>query len=564
MRIDLTAARRLKRRLGVLLLATLPFATLAAAAPPDSGAILQQIQPVIPPAPSSTDTGLTIPQENGAALPAGAPLLVKTLRITGNEKIGTAILHALVADAEGKSLTLRDLEKLADRITDYYQTHGYPLARAIVPAQTIHDGVVQIEIIEARYGEIKLDNHSRVNDPLLQATLAPLRSGQAIAGTELDQALLLLSDIPGVAVNATLQPGDAVGTSDLVVAATSGEAVTGNVALDNYGNRYTGDARLGGTVNFIDPLRHGDELSLTGLSSGSDMNYARLGYDAVLNGMGTVLGSAYSALDYKLGDTLRALDGHGTATVASLWAKDPLLRSRDFNLYAQVGFDRTELRDNIGASDISTYRHLDTWTPTVTGDARDGFLGGGIDTWSIGWTFGRLGFDNSQAQVADAGSARTEGRFSKWNVSLDRVQLLNATTTLYLAFSGQVAHDNLDSAEKMNIGGPYTVRAYEMGAISADTGYLGTIEVRHDLALSANAQWQTVVFLDSAHMTINQSPWVAGNNGATLSGVGAGVNWTGPHRWHARVYVATPIGPAPALVGATSSTHVWAEIGKSL
>src|ERR1700733_9940740 len=204
-----TAPRRAKPLLGVLLLATLPLATPAAAAPPDSGAILQQIQPVMPPAPSATDTGLTIQQENGAALPGGTSFPLKNLQITGNEKIGTAILHALVADAEGKNLTLRELEKLADRITDYYQTHGYPLARAIIPAQTIHDGVVQIEIIEARYGEIKLDNHSRVNDPFLQATLAPLQSGQAIAGIALDKTFLLLSAIPGVAVNATLQPREA-------------------------------------------------------------------------------------------------------------------------------------------------------------------------------------------------------------------------------------------------------------------------------------------------------------------------------------------------------------------
>jgi hemolysin activation/secretion protein len=134
---------------------------------------------------------------------------------------------------------------------------------------------------------------------------------------------------------------------------------------------------------------------------------------------------------------------------------------------------------------------------------------------------------------------------------------------LYLAFSGQWADGNLDSAEKMNIGGPYTVRAYEMGAISADTGHLETIEFRHDLFLTPNSQWQAVGFIDSAHVTINRTTWVSGVNSATLSGVGAGLDWTGPHQWHARVYVATPIGPTPVLVGSTTSTRVWAEVGKS-
>jgi hemolysin activation/secretion protein len=230
-----------------LLLTGSQFIAHAVAAAPDSGGILQQIQSLLPPPVSTTSTGLSIDRENTATLPASAPFLVKTLRISGNEKISTAILHALVAEAEGKTLTLSDLERFTDRITDYYQVHGYPLARAIIPAQSIHDAVVEIEIIEARYAQIKLDNHSRLNDPLLQG-------------------LLLLSDIPGIVVNATLQPGEAVGTSDLLVATTPGPAVTATVALDNYGNRYTGSAGIGGSVNLIDPRHHGDVLSVSALS----------------------------------------------------------------------------------------------------------------------------------------------------------------------------------------------------------------------------------------------------------------------------------------------------------
>jgi hemolysin activation/secretion protein len=555
-------------RAGQLLPATLllmgsSLAAHAASPAPDAGSLLNQIQPVLPPAPSTNGTGLNIERGNNAATPASAPFLVKTLVISGNEKIPAATLHALVADAEGKTLTLADLERLTDRITDYYQSHGYPLARAIIPAQSIHDGEVHIQVIEARYGKVELRNQSRVADPLLQATLAPLQSGQVIAGSPLDHSLLLLSDIPGVAVSATLQPGDTVGSSDLLVATNAGPAVTGTVAADNYGNHYTGSARIGGTVNFIDPLHHGDTLSVSGLSSGTDMNYGRVDYQALLNGAGTSLGGAYSALTYRLGDTLGRLDSHGTAGVASLWTKQPLVRSRDFNLYGQLQFDHLELHDDIGASAIRTDRHLDNGTLNLLGDARDEFLGGGIDTWNLGFTGGHLGFEDASAQLADAHSARTAGEFSKWNVSFARLQHVSASDTVYLALSGQKAQGNLDTAEKMTLGGPYTVRAYEMGALSGDTGFLATLELRHDLFAAAGSQWQAIAFIDSAHITVNQTTWVPGSNNATLSGTGAGLDWTGPYRWHARISVATPIGPTPQLVGSTTSTRVWGEIGKS-
>jgi hemolysin activation/secretion protein len=134
---------------------------------PGAGSILQQTQPVMPPAPSATGTGLAIEQPEGGTLPPSAPFLVKAIQLSGNAAFDTPTLHALIAEAEGKSLTLPQLGRVAARITDYYHSHGYPLGRAIIPAQTIKDGRVRIVIIEARYGQIALDNRSRVVDPLL-------------------------------------------------------------------------------------------------------------------------------------------------------------------------------------------------------------------------------------------------------------------------------------------------------------------------------------------------------------------------------------------------------------
>lgn len=449
MRFD--TKRVMKPLLAALLVAFPALAAAQTAQPvaPGAGAILQQIQPATPPSPSPSGTGLTIERGDGAKLPPGAPFLVKTLQITGNTLFDTPTLHALVADAEGKSLTLSQLGELAARITGYYQSRGYPLARAIIPAQTIAAGIVRIEVIEARYGQISLDNRSRVNNSLLQATLSPLQSGQVIGQTGLDRTLLLLSDIPGVLVAATLKPGQAVGTSDLLVNTTPGPAVTGNVVLDNYGNRYTGRARIGGTVNVINPLQHGDVLSVTGLSSGSGLNYGRITYESLLNGQGTRIGGSYAALRYELGEPLAALKANGSARVGSLWAKHPLVRSRDANLYGQIQYDGKQLKDRIDTSGIRTDRHLDNWTLSLAGDA---LLLGGINSWNLGWTSGRVGFDDSAAQMADAATARTQGGFSKLNANLARLQSLSPKNALYLAFSGQWANTNLDSAEKMSAG----------------------------------------------------------------------------------------------------------------
>ncbi len=567
MRLDSKQPSTIKLILAASLVSFFPLAAQAAGpGVPDAGSILQQIKPVTPNAPSSTGTGLTIEREaGGGKLPSGVPFEVKSIVISGNTLFDTPTLHALVADAEGTSLTLPELGDVAVRITDYYHSHGYPLARAFIPAQTIQSGIVRMEVMEARYGKIKLDNHSRVNDPLLQDTLSPLQSGEAIGQIRLDHALLLLSDIPGVAVSATLRPGEVAGTSDLLVEAAPGPVVSGNAVLDDYGNRYTGRERAGITLNFNNPLHHGDYFILSGLTTGKGLGYGRIAYESVLNGRGTRMGGSYSGLHYTLGDTLAPLDGHGTAQVGSVWVKHPLVRRQGVNLYGQIQYDQMQLRDDIDLSSppTQTDRHLKNWTASLAGDARDELPSGAITTWNVGWTSGHVGFDNDTAQQADAVTTKTQGNFSKLNVNLSRLQSLGSKNALYFTLSGQGAHANLDPSQKVIVGGPYSVRAYDMGAISGDTGYLLSAEFRHDLGHAwQEREWQVVLFADNAQVTVNKNPWIAGTNSARLSGAGVGLNWIGQNMWSAKAYIAKPLGSTPVLVANTASVRAWAEISK--
>ena len=549
-------------------LALSPWSLANAEVAPDAGSILQQMQEVAPAQPSSDDTGLKLETPAAAKLPMTEAFEVKVIELSGNHAFATEVLQALVANAIGTKISLPELDALATRITDYYHSHGYPFARAYIPAQTIASGTVRIEILEAHYGTINLDNHSQVKDSLLQATLAPLQPGQVITESKMDKALLLLSDIPGVHSLATLKPGAEVGSSDLDIKVNATPRVSGNLSTDGYGNRYTGRVRGGGAVEVNNALHIGDVLSLSGMTAGDNMNYGRLSYEALLNGQGTRLGASYFYLNYALGDTLQSLNAYGTAQIASAWAKHPLLRSRNLNFFGQVQYDHLQLNDSIAVGDIKNYRHIDGGTATISGDARDKLLMGATNTWNVAWTGGNVDFDDSAAQAADAAAKNSQGLFSKVNLNLTRLQNLTEKDGIYASFTGQWAQDNLDSSKKMIIGGPYTVRAYDMGALSADSGYLGTVELRHLLAEGRLGLWQVVGFVDSAQVTINQTSWVAGTNKATLSGAGGGINWLAPKtNWliptqlHARAYVATPIGTTPALIGTTNSTRAWLEFG---
>lgn len=525
---------------------------------------MQSVQPPNLAHPSTSETGLSLENRASAPLPPSAPFMVASIRITGNTAFSAELLHDLVKDAEGQELTLEQVGDLAERITDYYRSHNHPLARAIIPAQTIQSGMVTIQVIEARYGQLVIDNKGRASDALLRATLSPLQPNDLITQDKLDRSLLLLSDIPGISVEASVQAGQVVGSSDLVLSISPLPMVTGSVFVDNSGSRYTGENRLGASVNITNPLQHGDALSATVLSSGKGMRYGQLSYETLLNGSGSRMGGSGSTLRYVLGDSLAAIGGHGTASVASLWLKQPVVRSQAQNVYAQLQVDGLWLDDRVDTANTQKNRKLLSTTFSLNGDLRE-LVPQGLTSWKAAAGAGRVSFLNAAAQLADSDSAQTRGNFVKFNAWANHLQALTNKDTLYLALSGQTANTNLDQSQKMTVGGPNAVRAYDTSAVSGDNGALLTVELRHLLdgpALGTDARWQVMAFFDSARLTINKSPWVSGINQARLSGGGIGLVWLGTKQYTAQFTLAQRTGTGPALITNSSKVRAWALLSK--
>ena len=530
--------------------------------PPNSGQILQEM-PAPNTQPPSSNLGLSIQRPLSNSSSASTETFpVRSIEITGNTLLPTDALHALVASGEGKNLSLNDLDALADRITQAYHAHGYPLDRAYVPAQTLRDGIVRIAVLEARYGNVTLQNQSAVSNHPLNATLGSLQSGQPVSEFALERSLLLLSDIPGAAVNSVLRPGDAPGSSDLVVDVTSMPRYTGTVSLDDFGNRYTDRVRLSGTFDVNGLFHQGDLLDFTGLTSGSDMNYGRLGYRYLLNGQGTTLGAAVSGLNYSLGNGLSDLDAHGTAQVQSINLSQPFIRNTAFNLYGQLEFDHKQLRDDIDVASIETDRHINAWTATLAGDQRDTT---GVTNFNVSTTYGHLGFDNEFADFIDEIGPRTQGSYTKYDFSVSRLQQLNPTNAFYLGFSGQWANENLDTSEQFYLGGPNTVRGYDVGVLAGAQGNLATIEFRHDLTIPVlPGPWQLALFVDSGHIQEYKTTFAPGPNSGRVNSSGIGMHWSAPDNWVVSISVATPIGSTPDLIGpdVNTSTRGWVQVQK--
>lgn len=532
------------------------FAQVRVTPLPDSGQLLQQVpQPsTLPP---SSNLGLTIEQQKPGLADNTTTFPVRTIEITGNTELPTEMLHALVASSEGKNLTLNDVNELADRISDAYHKKGFPLATAYVPAQTIKDGVVRIDVAEARYGAVTLNNQSSVSERILNATLAALQSGQPITDFTLERTLLLLSDIPGAIASSTLKPGQEVGTSDLLVDIAAQPRYTGEVGMDNATNKYTGALRGDANFNVNGLFHQGDLLDLNALTSGHGMNYGRIGYQYLLNGQGTTLGASISGLDYHLGDDLSDLGAHGTATVMSAVLSHPLIRNTMGNLYGQIEFDHRKLNDYIDVIGLENDRHTNSGTASLAGDEIDST---GVVNMRVAVTYGILSANNPQTDYIDNLGAQTAGHYAKFALSLSRLQQITQADAFYFGFSGQTASKNLDTSEQFYLGGPDSVRGYDVGILSGSQGYLATVELRHDMTFQKlPGLWEFAGFVDSGWVQQFKDTFVPGPNTGQLNSAGARLQWNGPYSLMINVSVAVPFGRTPELLAANANTsaHFW-------
>jgi hemolysin activation/secretion protein len=530
----------------------------SAAEPPNAGSILQGMRPPsqLPAKPSSG-----LPEEPvRPATPAASAARVKVtgFRITGARAFPQAELRTLLADSEGKELNLAQLQELALRITRYYRERGYLLARAYLPAQEIRNGVVEIAVLEGRLGKLEVENKSLVSDATVRRGLEGVRVGTALEAGPLERRLLLLNDLPGVEVRSTLRPGASVGTTDLDIELLGTRRVTGYATLDDFGNRFTGDARLGAGLNVNSPGGIGDSLSLSGVA-GEDIDYGRAAYQLPAGAQGLRLGLAASSLTYKLGKDFAPLRAHGTAEIDSVYALYPWVRSRVTNVSLQLAYDSKRLDDREDAVATASDKRIGVWTVGASGDLADGVGGGGLWNWSAAYSGGSLHLD-STSQALDAGGLHTQGGYRKTTVQLARNQHLADRLSVYVHLSGQAADKNVDASEKMTLGGPYGVRAYPEGEAPCDDALLANVELRYALG----GGWQLDGFLDAAEGRVSHAPLPgSSDNHRSLSGAGFGLNWGRAADFFLQSFLAWRTGPAP-VSDVDRSPRLWVQLVKYL
>ena len=439
------------------------------------GSVLDTVpsrKPVLPPTPAE----IIFPASRPDAVhdPSAPRFTVNAFTFVGNTVYTQQQLKRVTERFIDLQLNLYDLNRAADSVTRLYRESGFPISRAIIPAQKVEDGTVRIEVIEGRISGISIVGNDRYPNELIAARTGNLPKNELITVERLERSLLLLNDLPGLSARATLAPGTEYGTTDMIIR-TEEKSVSGTISLDNHGRRETGETRLDAGFDINNPFRIGDQLSVRMIRTQHDLlTFGRVGYSVPIAGNGMRLGATYSQVNYDIGGDFAALGIAGEVTNTELMLTYPHVRSRSRNLVFGAGVRSTHSTQHTLGIQTSDNR-IDLLSLTALGS----------------WVHDDSATTNTTLVFSSNGKSnpgtRQDAQSAKLDIDINHLRAASKNWDLYLRSNWVFSGATLADTEKFSLGGPGSVRGYRSSELRGDSGWVATAELRRQFVLANTA-----------------------------------------------------------------------------
>ena len=432
----------------------------------------------------SVGAPIEIPSSPEQTAPAGAEAHKFTLTAVsfdGNTKLSSEQLSAIAAPYIGKEISLAQVYELASKVTAAYRAEGYILARAIVPTQTIEDGVLHIKIVEGFIDKVTIEGDAGGAKRLLEEHGRRIAAIHPLTAKVLERELLLAQDISGLDLRSVLTPSKTTpGAADLTLLVKT-DPFSGYVGADNLGSKYLGPYEVTGAVFGNDILGLAGQLGVTAVVTPGrlEMGYGALTYDVPLTASGL---RSYTLLSYtrtEPGYTLSSLETRGKALTFQTQLSYPVVRSRDFNLVAGGVFTSRDSKSEDSLVKPLYNDHIRSLGLKVQGNALDTM--GGYSTFQATFTRGLHIFGATTSSDLNKSRSNADGEFNRLNIDVSHIQPVIPDVSVLVGAAAQTSFGrSLLSSEQFGLGGTYYGRGYDSSELTGDRGLAGKAELRWD------------------------------------------------------------------------------------
>lgn len=413
------------------------------------------------------------------------------------------------------------LAQMAAAITARYRRTGYLLSYAMVPQQNVEAGMIRLSVIEGRVGTVQVQGTKGAQAAALEALAAPLVNGGPLRSAELERAIGLIRDFPGLTVtDIALMRSDMAGGLYTLKITVVPNRIRAFSYADNRGTGSVGHSRVYNSFSISSLAIPGDELrvDLFAMPGGhSHYLYGQVSAAVPLGTSGMRFQLSASRGDQYLREDER-FDGQSDNVSAQL--SYPFLRSRALTMVGKMSL--TDWR-SIGTQDkIRGLRDRLRVARLGVEFAKEGKtqLQGELSL-SRGLGFGGM------TRVGDPVASRLDasGKFTKAAVTLQATRQLTQHFTLRAIAMGQYSDRPLLSAEEFSLGGNRLGRSYRFNEHTGDRGAGAGIEIGYRLGKPNQAGAEVFGFVDHG-VAVNMKSALSTRHTRSLSSAGLGARFS--------------------------------------
>lgn len=225
--------------------------------------------------PEKSDAGVRvdIPESAGLQAPAGSEGLKVTLGnvvVEGGFPEVTTESNAILGRLRGQTVALAQIYDAASQIEAAHARAGFVLARVVIPPQDIQDGgTLRIVVIDGFIESVDVSGVPARVRPVVARRLTGLDGRKHVCLSDIEQAILLANDVPGLALRSTLMRGSQPGGTKLVVEGRH-QLVSGSVGADNSLAKSLGTWSVNGQASLNSAFGLGEQI-YGFVSSGDDV-----------------------------------------------------------------------------------------------------------------------------------------------------------------------------------------------------------------------------------------------------------------------------------------------------
>lgn len=458
---------------------------------------------------------------------------INRFEVIGNTLLPAAEIDRLVAPHTGKNKDFADIQRALEALEQAYRERGYGVAQVLLPEQDITRGVVQFRVLQPRVGRVLIEGNTHFNAENIRHSLPSVREGETPNSKEIARNLQMTAEHSVKQTNVLLRSGASEDKVDVNIKVTDDKPWRAFFTLDNSGTGDTGYFRTGVGFQHSNLFNRDHALTATYITSPDHIDDV------------TILGLGYRIPYYHLNSTLELIAGYsdvnsgvvqglfnvsGSGTIAGARWNYFLPKWGETEHKVGLGLDYRAFKNEVVLAsgqqlvpDITIHPASLTYSALRRMTAAEWSYHAGAVANIPGGSDGQS--DDFQRARAGASSNYTLLRYGT-----NYTRQFRNEWQMRFALHGQYTRDLLVSGEQFGVGGPDSVRGYQMREIASDRGYSGqaelyTPDVARKVALTEDHKLRLLAFYDWG--TIRRNHALPGEiAGDSIASVGVGLRLT--------------------------------------